>query len=112
MLSNNNRPQYQVAKIIASQMARGGIGQIAMMTGAKNFLTHSDQCGGLSFQFPRPAAGKPNFVRVTLTGMDTYTVEFGSRHGLNYRVLSTVEDVYAESLRGVFESATGLYLSL
>ena len=102
----------EVAWNIAAQMAQGGMGQIATMTGAKNFMSHSDERGGLSFKFPRPSAGKPNYVKVTLTDADTYTVEFGSLHGLNYRVLSSVSDVYAESLSGLFERSTGLYLSL
>ena len=44
--------------------------------------------------------------------MDTYSLEFGKIHGMNYRVIETLSGVYAEDLKRIFEAETGLYLSL
>ena len=120
--SNNPRKRknssQQVAQTILRQM--GGAGRIVAMTGAKNFVSYKAEGdseygrgrGGISFKFPRPGKGKPNFVRITLTEMDTYQVEFGSIHGHNYKVIAEYDDVYASQLKPLFEKETGLYLSL
>jgi len=91
----------------------GGSRWLQMMIGAKNFMvghTNGGALGGLSFKFPRPGRGKPNFVRILLMGDDTYSVEFMSLHGYNARSMSKVDGIYADQLRGLFERNTGLYL--
>ena len=51
-------------------------------------------------------------VKITLKPSDTYEVEFGRTHGFDYKVVKTVDDVYADNLRSVFTDVTGLYTSL
>ncbi len=82
------------------------------MTGAKNLL---DGGSYLSFKLP----GNPGFVRagincvkVALNGRDTYDLEFGRVRGDSYKVVETKSDVYADMLRDVFTSVTGLETSL
>jgi hypothetical protein len=57
---------------------------------------------------------KVNKIRITLDPSDTYTVEFlrYSRKTLEVTVTNYWDGVYAEDLRRVIESHTGLYLSL
>lgn len=93
----------------------GGTGRLSAMIGAKHFLVgvkERGSIGGATFQFPRPGSGKPNVVKILVMPDDTYTVEFGSAHGYNYKVLKTVNDIYVEQLKPLFERTTGLRLSL
>ena len=102
-----------VGQTILKQM--GGSGRLKAMIGAKDFLVgHKEKgaLGGLSFKFPRPGTGKPNFLKILLMPDDTYTVEFGSISGYNYKVLKTYTDIYWDQLKSLFERTTGLYLSL
>lgn len=90
-----------IADIIAQQ-----IGQRAFfMMGARNFQ-HTKN--GLMFSCMLNGKGVRS-VEVRLDPSDTYTVVFRSLRG---QVVAEVADVYVESLHGVIESNTGLYLSL
>ena len=100
-----------------------------MMIGAKNAVSYKakgdskygEGMGGVSFKFPRPGGsaaskrkrgrGMPNFVKIILNGKDLYDVTFGSIHGTSYKVTKEYKDVYAASLKDIFERETGLYLS-
>lgn len=107
------RRSDDIARTILDQM--GGIRRLSAMIGAKNFISGQKDggaLGGVSFRFPRPGRGKPNFVKILLMPDDTYTVEFGSVHGYNYKKKKRVEGVYADQLDDVFERTTGLYLRL
>lgn len=96
----------EIAATILRQM--GGIGRIRAMTGAKNFIDYGN---GVSFQFPNKAAGRPNLCKVTLRPEDTYLVEFGRHRGTTYKVLKTLDGVYGDMLKSLFEQESGLYLS-
>lgn len=122
------------ALTILDQM--GGVRQLTMMTGAKNFIRGHD--GGktwLSFEFPNRGQSKPNYVKVTLEPDDTYTMEFGRKKAITFGRLSQKEgvsgsmddkafrdqfysklgefnQVYNEDLKDLFEHQTGLYLTL
>lgn len=95
-----------IARTILQQM---GGNRLAVMTGAKAFL---DLGNGVSFRFPQPAAGRPNYCKVILEPSDTYTVTFGRIRG--DRVLNPQEfdQVYCSDLIELFEDTTGLYLTL
>lgn len=97
----------QVAKTILNQM--GGAGRIMAMTGAKQFGAKQN---GVCFRFSNRGAGKPNFVEVTLNSLDTYDVRFCRIRGLDCKEVKTVSGIYSDMLRDVFESNTGLALSL
>lgn len=98
----------KVGEVIFDQL--GGNRFIAM-TGAKNFIYDSEN-QRLSFRLGRGAKQGINYVRVTLTGRDTYDIEFSKLRGLNYKILTVVEDVYLSELRSVFTEYTGFYTSL
>ena len=93
----------EVAKIIVEQL--GGY-HFKMMTGARDFV------GGEDFvQFSLPADLTHNGiskVRITLTPMDVYQVEFYAGLAL----VLTRDDIYCDTLRDMFERVTGLYTSL
>lgn len=96
----------QVAKIILEQL---GGSKFVAMTGAKSLMSSGDERGALSFKLPaRFAKDGINYVKVTLTNSDDYTMTFGKVHGLNYKVLRTHCGVYADNLREVFSEFTGL----
>lgn len=102
--------ESQVAQTILQQL--GGAGRLKAMLGAKHFMAGSDS---LSFRFPNRARSKPNHVVITLKSSDTYQVEFwrvSMSSAAKTKLISKHEHVYAEDLRSLFESKTGLRLSL
>ena len=104
-MNTANEAALTVAQTILSQL--GGTGLLAMMCGCKNFLADEN-----SVQFKVGSnAKKVTACRIVLDASDTYTVEFYAGRGLNIRKVSECSDVYADMLRGMFESKTGMYLS-
>jgi hypothetical protein len=98
----------QTANTILAQL---GGNRFAVMTGAKNFIGGENT---LTFRLPARFAQKSiTGVRVTLDLVaDLYKVEFLAIRGLNVRTVSEFDGVYAEDLRDLFETETGLYTSL
>lgn len=102
----------------AQQIARTIIAQIGSqfipMIGAYSLLHHPE--GALSFRFKAKAAkvnGKsPNWIKITLDPRDTYTVEYGRVHGLQFDILHKDEGVYVDVLRSGIEDTVQLRLSL
>jgi hypothetical protein len=94
-------------KTILEQM--GGLGKIKAMTGAYNFA-YSDEKKNLSFMFK--GSKKANCVRITLNAMDLYDVEFKKIWGMKMKDVETINDVYWDQLKSIFEETTGLYLSI
>lgn len=95
----------EIAKTILKQL---GGNKFTVMTGAKNYVAHKD---ALSFRLPGNGKlnGKTvNYVKITLTPLDLYDVEFGYIRGMNYKVLKTVEGIYFDMLQDVFTRNTGL----
>lgn len=98
-----------VSKTILEQL---GGNKFIVMTGAKNFVGGNNT---LSFRLPGGAGFCKegiNGVRVTLTAMDDYTVEFIKIRKFEVKTIKTVEGVYCDNLQAVFTEATGLYTSL
>lgn len=97
----------QIANTILQQM--GGAGRIMAMTGARQFLTSAN-----SVQFKFKGSRKANCVRVTLDPTDTYTVEFHkvTKRGLEVKEVKALSGVYCDMLIELFESTTGLYLTM
>lgn len=96
-----------VAETIRAQL---GGNRFAVMTGARDFV------GGpfmLQFRLPRGARDGINSVRIELvSGDDLYTVRFYKIKGATFTVVREVAMVYADQLRNVFRSTTGLEVSL
>ena len=56
---------------------------------------------------------KSNIVTIVLNeAMDLYEMTFYKLCGVNLKEVEKIEQVCAENVRGIFESKTGLYLSL
>ena len=106
----NATEAQQIARTIQAQIGS----QFIPMIGAYSLASHPE--GALSFRFKAKAAkvnGKsPNWVKITLDPMDTYTVEYGRVHGLNFDVLQKDEGVYVEVLRSGIEETLQLRLSM
>ena len=82
-------------------------GRTFYMLGSWNHVDHGDALG-----FRIRGSRTVNHVKVTLTSRDLYDVEFGKIYGHNYRVVRTVEGIYADMLHRTIESNTGLYTNL
>jgi hypothetical protein len=80
------------------------------MTGARDFVRDG---WSLRFKLPAGAKDRINLVTVTLDrDADLYRVTFARFRGLDVTVIREESMVYADQLRRVFESATGLATSL
>lgn len=95
------------AQDVISQL--GGNKFIAM-TGAKNFIDNSPK-RTLSFKLPKAKSGI-NYIRITLTSMDVYDVEFYALRGTNMKLVNKVKGIYNDQLQNVFTQNTGLRTSL
>jgi len=105
MNSAAQQTELTVAQTILSQL--GGAGTLAMMCGCKQFLGDEN-----SVQFKVGTNGKKVTVcRIVIDPSDTYTVEFYAGRGINLRKVYECSDVYADMLREIFETQTGMYLS-
>lgn len=90
-------------------LAQLGGNRFIAMTGAKNIL------GGENFiQFSLPKGkDKSNKMRITLDMVtDTYTIETYAIRGIDCTPKTSMDLVYADSLRSVFTSITGFDTSL
>lgn len=95
----------EVAKTILEQL---GGNKFAVMTGAKNFVG-SEQ--GLMFKIGSNSKGV-NKVRIVLTPMDLYDMEFYSVRGTSIKLKAEHKGVYCDQLQNIFVEATGLYTRL
>lgn len=94
--------------IAAEIMRQLGGGRFRAMTGAR-FPTALES--GVRFSIGRNAK-KVNYVQVTLTAADDYTIEFLKvRKGVIKKV-SRASGVYCHNLQTVFTDHTGLYTTL
>ena len=98
-------------RAIAIEIVRqiGGFGPLRAMIGAKDIMAIPR---GLKFRWAAKSKNGANAVRVILAPSDTYAVEFWSLRGLNSKLIKSFDDIYADSLRELFERETGLYLRL
>lgn len=102
----SNAESLQVAETIISQL--GGAGPLRAMCGCKGFVGGSRY---VQFKVGKNAK-KVSLCRIELDDGDTYTVRFYSGTWRTLRPVFEASDVYADSLRGIFEAQTGMYLSL
>ena len=104
----NTEEKQAIARTIINQL---GFSQSRMkvMIGAKNFVALES---GLQFKFVARAKSGINHMTIKLNGMDTYDVEFWRITKAKFTKKSEHGGMYADQLKGLFESETGLYLSL
>ena len=92
----------QVAQTIKDQL---GGHRFAVFTGARDFVGGPDF---LQFRIPKAKSGI-NKVKVILTAMDDYTMEFWKCRGTKWDKIETRESVYCDQLQDIFLDVTGLY---
>lgn len=99
------------AKLALDQLTQSnnGIGRLVAMIGAKDFVKGSDHV-----QFGFKSCRQANKCSIILNADDTYTVRFHkfNRRSLECKQVIEFEGVYCDQLKEIFESFTGLYLSL
>lgn len=94
-----------VAEIILKQL---GGNKFLAMTGAKD-LMKSDYANPKWFSFKLPKAyNGVNYVKITLTSLDLYDMEFGLIRSGQYKVKTSRQNIYNDQLQKVFTSITGL----
>jgi len=96
-----------VATEIINQM--GGFGKLQAMVSANTFLGDDN-----SVQFKFKGSRKANICKVTLLPSDTYLFQLYkfSPKNLDCSKVYELEGAYNDMLKDLFESETGLYLSL
>lgn len=94
-----------IAKTILQQL---GGGKFWIMTGAKDLVIIER---GAQFHIGRNAAGVTH-VRITLTAMDDYQIEFLRIRGVSVKPVAFREGIYDNNLASVFQSVTKMYTSL
>jgi len=94
---------------IAGEILRqlGGGSRLRAMIGAGNFVAIE---GGVRFSFK--GSQKFNWFAVTLNDTDLYDLTFTKIRGTQIYPAKSFENVHVENLREIFQSTTGLYLSL
>ena len=96
---------------VANEILRqvGGYGKLKAMIGIKELVGSAD-----SLQFGFGGSRKYNKCVIRLDPSDTYTFELGQYSKKNYTYTKKYElsGVYNDMLIDLFESKTGLYLSL
>jgi hypothetical protein len=81
-----------------------------LMTGANKFVKNDSE-KSITFKLPR-AKSSIKYVKITLTSMDLYDVEFIAARGTNIKTVAKVKGVYNDQLQQVFTQHTGLYTRL
>lgn len=89
--------------------SENGTHRLVSMIGAKSFIQSQEE-NFISFRFMKGAANKANYIKITLDASDTYTVEFGRIHGINYKVINVSAGLYDDMLYSHFIEETGLHL--
>ena len=90
----------------------GGQGKLVAMIGATNFIRGYEPDGTPSLSFRFKGSKVANGARIALDSDDTYTLRLLKIRGWTVTPVKEISGLYADNLRGAFERATGLYLSL
>jgi hypothetical protein len=95
----------QVATTILNQL---GGNKFLAMTGSYNLVAGEKM---LAMKLRRNQS-KSNYLRITLTSMDDYLMEFISTRGASVKVKNSFEGVYFDQLQSIFTDITGMYTKL
>ncbi len=102
-MSLTTEERKQIADTILAQL---GGGRFVAMTGAKSFSF--DETGALGMRIGRNSKSI-NYLKISLTADDLYTMEFKRIRGTKVTDVNTFEGVYCDMLQELFTEATGLY---
>jgi hypothetical protein len=81
------------------------------MTGAKNFIKDDSQ-KEITFKIGGGAKSGINYIRIKLTSMDLYNVEFLRLRSNDLKVVASANGVYNDQLQSIFTKHTGMRTSL
>lgn len=115
-MTQDQAPMSQTFQEVAHTILRqlGGLGKLRAMIGIHSVvaLGESDQedRGGVQFGFK--GSHKVNKCRIILDHSDTYTFELWKITKKSWTKVYELTDIYCDMLIDLFESETGLYLSL
>ena len=101
----NPKKQDFSAETILKQL---GGKRFIVMTGAKNFVKGDNW---ISFNIPRGKKGI-NYVKITLTSIDLYDMQFGMIRKFDYYPKGTVTGLYFDQLQETFTEKTGFQTKL
>jgi len=102
----NHQEQAQIANTIFQQL---GGNRFVVMTGARSV---SREGATLIVKLPTPAGLRAFGFNVTLNPMDLYNVTFVRLTRAWDVQRNTIENIYADQLKSIIETETGLRLSL
>ena len=103
---NNQGQLMKTANVIINQLGNRAL----MMLGAKNLMGLKDDAG-LTFKIGRNSK-KVTHIRITLTSMDLYDVEYIYVRGTTIKTTNESNSIYNDMLLNDIEVNTGLYTSL
>lgn len=95
----------EIAMTIYQQLG----GKAKAMIGAYDICSNH---GGNALEFKFKMSKVANHVSILLTPKDLYNITFKKIRGTSVKTVGVFEDIYAEDLKHIFESTTGLYLTL
>lgn len=105
--------QQQVARTIIAQM--GGEARLEIMAGLEHWYITTE--GDLILYFK--ASRRANIAKIKLNWKDLYDIEFykveistAGQQPVHNDLVVHYQDIYEENLRDIFESATGLRITL
>lgn len=111
MIRTNSNYYEQVAQQVFLNL--GGLGRLEVMINARNASYHSNERGGVHFQYGfRGAETKYNWITITLNSMDLYDITFKRIYG--GKVTNTLETkgVYCDQLIPTVERVINLAIRL
>ena len=109
-----NAKEY--ARAVAEEIRRQLGPMCLAMLGAHTLLAHTCPGNDPALSLKIQGSETVNYLKISLTPMDVYRVEFGFIGGpsqdFEYRVVQLIEGAHAEDLHRLIERHTGLYTSL
>ena len=112
-MTNDKTPAEFILEIL------GGTNKLSVAVGAKNFVISNDGLS-ITFEIPMTPKNKVQFIKISLTSLDNYIVEFSKKtrnkiYGypfLQDTFISKYEDVPISDLKPLIQDETGLVLDI
>ncbi len=104
-MERTREEQIAIANEIIRQL---GGNKFRAMTGARDFMATEN---GLGFKLPGGGGfcrSGINFVKIALTSLDLYDMEFKRIRGTNITEISRHDGIYNDMLQEIFTAETGL----
>ncbi len=96
-----------MSDLIVANTIRDQIGREALfMLGAQHLVGDRN-----SLSFKVRGSRKANHIKIILDASDTYSMEFYKIRGTSVKLVTSMNWIYADQLRSVIESVTGLYVT-